>query len=262
MMAALAAALVETDQAASVEVIDLPGSDGAEAILRLGTSAGEPDIAGSCTPTYLTTPAKQHLAFTHRELTPLAGLVADTYLIVTRANHPRAELAAMFAEPTTAAAAPAGGNTHIQALLLEDAAGQKVTVSIQPDQVSAIDAVATGAADWTTGVATDFADGVAAGRLTVVGTFASSDADGPNLRSAGIDVTFQLWRGLIGPPELDAATVDRWAAGVQRARTTAAWRDYLASAGLKDLDLTAAEFGKLLDAEQVNYLGWLDRIQH
>ena len=263
MLAALGAALVESEQVVSADVVDLPESDGAAAILRLGAAAAGPDIAGSCTPTYLTSPLKQHLPITHRDLTPLAGLVSDSYLIVTRADHPRAELTTMFTEATTAAVAPSGGNTHIQALLLADATGRDVAIAIHPDLATAIDAVADGFADWTTGVATDFADHVAAGQVVVLGSFDTDGTPGPpTLRNGGIDVTFQLWRGLIGPPGLEPAMVERWGQRVRVARTTQAWQDYLAAAGLTNLDLSGSKFGDLLDAEQVNYRRWLGRLGH
>jgi putative tricarboxylic transport membrane protein len=261
MLAALGAALTETSQVDSAQVIDLPGDDGAEAIMRVAAARGDDTVAGSCTPTYLTTPAKQHLPVTHRDLTALAGLVSDTYLLAVRAGHPRAQLAALFSEPTVAAAAPYGGNTHIQAMLLGDAVPVGVTVSFEPDLANAIEAVASGKADWTTGVATDFQAGVAAGRLAVVGSFAD-DPTGkpPTLRSVGIDVTFQLWRGLIGPPALGPDARKRWDAWLAAARMSNAWRTYLAESGLTDLVLSGAEFGALLEAESVNYLSWLTRL--
>jgi putative tricarboxylic transport membrane protein len=267
MLAALGAALTETSQVDSAQVIDLPGDDGAAAILRMAAAGGDELVAGSCTPTYLTTPVKQHLPVTYRDLTPLAGLVSDTYLLATRAGHPRAGLAALLRQATVAAAAPYGGNTHIQAMLLGDAVTAGVTVSFEPDLASAIEAVASGKADWTTGVATDFQAGVAAGRLAVVGSFADgAPADGPpsggppTLRSVGIDVTFQLWRGLIGPPALGPEVHQHWEAWLAAARVSSAWRAYLAESGLTDLTLPGTEFGSLLATENVNYLGWLTRL--
>lgn len=261
MLAALGAALTETSQVDSVQVIDLPEDDGAEAIMRIAAASGNDRVAGSCTPTYLTTPAKQHLPVTHRDLTPLAGLVSDTYLLATRASHPRARLAALFSQPTIAAAAPYGGNTHIQAMLLGDAVPAGVTVSFEPNLAAAIETVATGNADWTTGVATDFRADVAAGRLTVAGSFADGPAGvTPTLRSVGIDITFQLWRGLIGPPALGLDTQKRWDAWLAAARGSSAWRAYLAESGLTDLALSWTEFGALLEAESANYLNWLTRL--
>jgi putative tricarboxylic transport membrane protein len=262
MLAALGAALTETSQVDSAQVIDLPGDDGAAAILAVAAASGDAFVAGSCTPTYLTTPAKQHLPVTYRELTPLAGLVSDTYLLATRRGHPRAGLAALFGQPTVAAAAPYGGNTHIQAMLLGDVVPAGVTVSFEPDLASAIEAVASGKADWTTGVATDFRAGVAAGRLAVAGSFADGTPAGgpPTLRSAGIDVTFQLWRGLIGPPALGPDAHKRWAAWLAAARASSAWRAYLAESGLTDLALSGPGFGSLLATENANYLNWLTRL--
>lgn len=272
MMTALGAALQETSQAGSVTVLDLAGRDGAEAIERIAEAAGDELTTASCTPTYLTTPAKQHLPVTYRDLTPLAGLVSDTYMLATRAGHPRGGVPELFGYPTVAAAAPFGGNTHIQAMLLGDVVPAPVTVIFKPDQAAAIAAVAGGEADWTTGVATDFQAGVTAGRLAVIGSFAAGDykagedgagKDGaapPTLGSAGIPVTFRLWRGLMGPPGLGTDARERWAARLRAARSSRAWLSYLDESGLTDLDLPAAGFSALLDEENANYQGWLDRL--
>jgi putative tricarboxylic transport membrane protein len=268
MMTALGAALQETSQADSVTVLDLAGRDGTEAIERVAVAAGDELTAGSCTPTYLTTPTKQHLPVTYRDLTPLAGLVSDTYLLATRSGHPRGRVPELFGYPTVAAAAPFGGNTHIQAVLLGDVVPAPVTVIFKPDQAAAIAAVADGDADWTTGVATDFQAGVTAGRLAVIGSFAAAGDDKagkdsaapPTLGSAGIPVTFRLWRGLIGPPGLGADARERWDARLRVARSSRAWRSYLDDSELTDLDLPAVGFSALLDEENANYQGWLDRL--
>jgi putative tricarboxylic transport membrane protein len=265
MLAALGAALTASGQVESVKVVDLPADDGAEAIMALGAAAGDELVAGSCTPTYLTTPAKRHLPVTYRQLTPLGGLVSDTYLLATRAGYPRPGLASLFSQPTTAAAAPYGGNTHIQAMLLDDVVPAGVTVLFKPDLASATEAVASGQADWTTGVATDFKAGVAAGLLAVAGSFAAADSTltggPPALRTAGIDVTFQLWRGLIGPPGLSANALSRWEQWLAAARAGRAWQAYRSESGLTDLALSGAQFARLLADENANYLGWLARLE-
>lgn len=263
MLQALAAALREAAVAADVAVVDRPAGDGTEAITSLASRPGDDRVAGSCTPTYLTTPAKRHLAVTYRDLTPLGRLVADTYLLVTRHDAPWADAAEMLSRETTAAAAPRGGNTHIQALLIGDATGHPVHLQFHPGLVDATTAVAEGRADWTSGVATDFSAAIDAGQLRIVASLAAADepnATADRLVDQGIDVVFQLWRGLIGPGGLDPDQIRRWERWLAVARGTYSWSRYLIDAGVRDAPSSAADFNLLLDREAPLYLDWLQRL--
>src|SRR5262245_38556576 len=99
MLEALASALAGDATNELPDVIAMPGDDGAEAILYLGAERGNSGVAGSCTPTYLTTPIKRSLPITYRELTPLARLVTDTYLLVVGAGHPAVTASDLFSRP-------------------------------------------------------------------------------------------------------------------------------------------------------------------
>ena len=262
MLEALANAFDETGDGRP-EVVAMPGDDGAEAILHLGRQAANAGIAGSCTPTYLTTPLKRNLPITYRDLTPLSGLVADTYLLVVGGNHPAASASELFSRPTTVAVAPKGGNTHIQAMLLNQATKSRIQMDFYPDVAGAAAAVRVGRADWTTGVTSDFLTDLEAGDLRLVATFAAdADAKEPSssLRAQGIDVSFPLWRGLIGPPGLDEEAVARWEAGIASAVESPVWSAYLAEARLSPALLGAEEFGDLLEAEASLYEEWTRRL--
>ncbi|MGH8775855.1 MAG: tripartite tricarboxylate transporter substrate-binding protein [Jiangellaceae bacterium] len=262
MMNALAAAVSRADPHRSVEVFDLPGREGAEAICHLGDRAGETDVLGSCTPTYLTTPPKQSLAYCIDDFTAVAGLVTDTYLLAVRADHPRPSLAALFSAPTVAAASPYGGNTHIQAMLIADLAAG-VRIDCLPTPRAANDAVIAGTADWTTGVGSDFAPAVKTGELRVLGTFdePGSNADQPALAENGIDVVFPLWRGVVAPPGLSAPDVLGWEQLLAAARATGPWQTYLTRSGMQDADWDSGAFREVLNSEKIHYAGWIARIE-
>lgn len=260
MMQALAAACRQTTLNQAVRTIDLPSADGAEAINYLGERAGDGTVLGSCTPTYLTTPLKQHLPWTSKDFTAISGLVTDTYLIAVRSGHPRAKLSTLFAAPTVAAAAPYGGNTHIQALLIGDLVSD-VEIVLLPSAGEATEAVARGAADWTTGVGSDFAAGVQADRLQVVGTFGTSGTPTqPALADVGINIQFPLWRGVVGPPGLRPNDVTRWQRLLSAARATDAWRAYVADSRMQESDGNSNHFRRVLDEEQIRYAKWIQRL--
>jgi putative tricarboxylic transport membrane protein len=241
----------------------LYGDDGAEAILHLACRAGDGTVAGSCTPTYLTTPRKKGLAVTVQEFTPLAGLVADTYIVVVSAHAPWRDAESLFATRSVVAAAPPGGNTHIQALLIGDVIPGSIEIIGYSSLREATDAVISENADWTTGVFGDFAEAISGGALRVIGTFAAEADPGslaPTLREQGIPVTFRLWRGLVGPPSMEDAAIKRWVGALGAAVSTSVWMDYIVSDRVRASYLSASEFRSLLIEEDVAYREWQRRL--
>ena len=264
LLGALAAAILEASAGTKPAVEHLPGGDGADAIMALAAAAGDGSVAASCTPTYLTTPVKRHLAVRYSDLTPLGRLVADTYLLAVRRDAPWQDVREMLAAGAVCAAAPRGGNTHIQSMLLHDATGLNAPVHYYQSIQEATAAVADGEAGWTTGVVSDFADGLLAGRLRILANFGSGDdpnAAGVSLIAQGIEVTFPLWRGLIGPGGLSAEDVAAWEARLRGACATAAWAQYLAGQRLRGALTSAADFRAELDGEAPRYEAWLRQIE-
>jgi putative tricarboxylic transport membrane protein len=256
----LAQALLEASLVSEAVVLDRPGKDGAEAIQMLAQRPGDSLLAASCTPTYLTTPIKQRLSVTHRDFTPLGRLVADTYLVVTSSDNSATSGSELFRLPTRCAIGIRGGNTHIHAMLVAKTTRRPIALHFCDGIGDAIHAVLVGEADWTTGVSTDFATDVHAGRLKIIASLAAADEPSPGvgrLVDTGVGVSFALWRGLIGPGQLDSATIQRWEAWVRAIRLTAAWKAYLANDGVRDAPSSADEFGALLDAELPRYANWL-----
>ncbi len=86
--------------------------------------------------------------------------------------------------------------------------------------------------------------------LAVTSATRSTRVDAPTLREAGVDVVFENWRGLLAPPDLAAADLDRLTARAGDVRSTAAWRAAVARNGWTDAPLTGAAFGSFLDAER------------
>lgn len=258
MLGALSAALAQAGSCAPPPITVAANRDGGEAILRV--AAGGPGVLGACSPAYLTTPVVHGIKETWRTLTPVARLVSDSYLLVVpTGSFPGA--AKLFSRPTTVVVPKAGGNTDIQAMLLEDATGLDVTVVVEHDLASLRKMVVEGRAHWTTGVYSDFAAELAAGTLQVIATFdAESSGLVPTLREQGIDVTFPLWRGVIGPGGLPDSTVESWDAALRAALTQRAWVDYVQTQRQRTAYLSAADFTDLLAVEDERYRRWLSQI--
>jgi len=242
----------------------LSGDHGAEAIIEVGRQRGDGALASSCTPTFITDPVTFDLPASLDDMTPLSALVSDAYVIVTSAERAPSGPADFFSRDTRVGISPRGGNTHIQSHLLSGVLESTITAIEYEERSEVVQEIIRGELDWTTGVSSDFLDLFADGVLVPVATFLPATAarhprlpDTPSLAESGIDVEFVLWRGLVGPADIEPSQIRDWERRVARARDTAAWRDYLERAGLTDLALDAGGFSALLSKERVNYLGWL-----
>lgn len=259
MLTALAASFVEAGCPDEPTLETLPDQDGADAIRRVAHS-GTASLVGSCTPTYLTTPLVHNMPETYNTLTPIAGLVADTYVLAVAATNPAATAAELFAGATIAGAPKAGGNTDIQAMLLRDVVPGAIEVAIIHDQPDILAALASGAIDWTTGVFSDFAAAIAEGTVRLLAAFddeTSPQGLAPTLVGQGINVTFPLWRGLIASGDTTAEAAAAWDAALRVAVTQPSWTAYLDKERQRLSYLDPAGFTALLDSENLGYSSWV-----
>lgn len=74
-------------------------------------------------------------------------------------------------------------------------------------------------------------------------------AQTPTWRDAGIDAVVGNWRGIAGPPKLDAAQVAWWNAALQRMTQSEEWQSDLEKDSAQADFMNSAESGKFLDAQ-------------
>jgi putative tricarboxylic transport membrane protein len=238
-------------------LVDRGSDPGAAAMAELAARAGDPTVLSTATPIFVQAPLLRALPLTHRGLTPLTRLVADRYLLVVRADSRFADaasfLAALPTRPTRTAGYFHGGINHLLGLAIAEKAGAAVEFVLVENEPAIFKALAGGSIDWAVGVPVETLPHLASRAFRVLAVLDEARLPAlpevPTLREAGADVTFRLWRGLIGPPGLAAQDVERWLAIAEAARATASWRSYLARNGQTDDPLAGAAFASFLDRE-------------
>jgi tripartite-type tricarboxylate transporter receptor subunit TctC len=236
----LAARLAE---GARIVVSNRPGAGGQVGTEAVANAAPDGFTLGACaTPTVLSQPLERPVRWRPAELTFLAQVVEDPCGLFVRADGPLRGLpdllAAARARPgdVSYGTAGIGGDDHIAALLLEEAAAirlnhvpfngtSQLLVPLLGGQLE------IGAFNLSEALPL-LRDRAIRGLALAAAARDPAAPDLPTYREAGVDVTFAAGRGLFGPPGLPE--------GIRRALEDAfaaifadgAWADAAARAGL------------------------------
>lgn len=255
---ALRAAVAEAFPEAPVMRLMPKGDDpGVDSMEYMVPRSGEAQLISTCTPVFIQAPLLRGMSLTHRDLTPIARLVADRFFLVARTDAPFADasgfLAYIKAHTTRTGGYFLGGINHLLSLAIADGAQADVEFIVTESEPAVWNAMIEGRIDWGCGVAAEILPHVEAGTMRVISalndTRLPAFPDVPTLGEAGLEVTFQLWRGLMAPGGLSASQQADWHSFVARLRDTQAWRDYLSRNGQTDAWLPGEEFRTFLDAE-------------
>lgn len=233
---------------------DDPGVDSMNLMVTL---PGATNVISTCTPVFIQAPLLRGMSLTHRDLTPVARLVADRFFLVCRSDAPWADGAEFLRDIATRTTRTGGyflgGINHLLSLSIAKGADADVEFIVVPSEPAVWTGLIEGTLDWGCGVAAEILPHVEAGTLRVL---AALDEDRlpafpevPTLGEAGVPVTFQLWRGLMAPPGVSEEAQARWHAVIEKVRTSKAWTDYLARNGQADAYLPGADFRAFLDRE-------------
>jgi tripartite-type tricarboxylate transporter receptor subunit TctC len=245
-----------------VIAVNKGASAGAEGFLELRKSAGDPHtimIAGS---NLFTTPYATRVPFSWKDLTPVALLALDEFVLWVPSDAPfktaRAFLDAVRAGGSGTFRMGGTGSKsedHVLTAALERltaskrftyvpfAGGGAVAVQLAGKHIDAsvnnpIEAVS----QWKAGAVRPLC--IFSARRSVHGFWSSI----PTCREAGVNVEYQAQLGVFMPPGVKSEHVAFYVDLLRRTRSTADWRDFSAAAARDQAFVTGSEFRTWLDA--------------
>jgi putative tricarboxylic transport membrane protein len=194
------------------------------------------------------------------ETTPLAKLIEEAGAIVVPKNSPYKSItdlvAAWKADPKGIAVgggSSPGGPDHLLPMQLAKAVG------IEPKQVNYVsydgggellpallgNKIAFGASGFG-----EFLDQVESGQVRVLAVTSEQPIEAlkeaPTLKSAGIDLVFTNWRGIVAPPGISDADKQTWINVLSKMHDSAEWKAELTKHGWTDAFVTGDEFKTFL----------------
>ncbi|MFH8656231.1 Bug family tripartite tricarboxylate transporter substrate binding protein [Streptomyces afghaniensis] len=265
----------ETGIASDVQVFNLPGAGGSVGLKRLADEKGNGDLALQMG---LGVVGAAHAAgskVTVTETTPIARLVEESGAIVVRKDSPYRTIGELVdawrRDPggiRVGGGSSVGGPDHLLPMRLAQ------TVGIDPRKVAYVPYDGGGGdllpalLDGRVSVATsgfgEFLDQIRAGRLRVLAVTGERPVavlpGVPTLKSSGIDLVFDNWRGIVAPPGISDTDRRRWVEALTELHDSRQWRAELRRHGWRDVFETGRAFESYLARQDEQVAGFVRRL--
>ncbi|MEV4121610.1 tripartite tricarboxylate transporter substrate binding protein [Micromonospora sp. NPDC049645] len=255
-----AKAMEDAKIATGVQVFNLPGAGGTVGLQRMVNEKGNGKLAMQMGLGVVGASYTSKSSATLTQTTALAKMIEEGGAIVVPKASPYQSIGdlvtAWKADPKAIAVgggSSPGGPDHLLPMQLAKAVG------IDPRQVNFISydgggellpAVLGGKVAFGASGFGEFLDQVQAGQLRVLAVTSEAPIDAlkdvPTLKSAGIDLVFTNWRGIVAPPGISDTDKQVWIDALTKMHESAEWKAELAKRGWTDAFVTGEAFAAFL----------------
>jgi putative tricarboxylic transport membrane protein len=250
-------------------VINKAGGAGGEGFLDVKGSAGNPHKLVITLSNLFTTPLATGIPFSWKDLTPVAMMALDEFILWVNAETPyktaQEYIAAVKAKPGDFKMGGTGSKQEDQIITvaIEKASGTKFTyipykgggeVAVQlvgKHIDSSVNNPIEAVAQWRGGAVRPlcvfdsktlpYKDVMADGK---------SWGDIPTCKSAGLDVEYLMLRGFFTSPGATKEQVDYYVDVLNKVRDTAEWKSLMNDGAFNQTFMTGAEYAKWVDSEE------------
>ena len=245
--------------------INVPGGGGAVAWAQIARDSGNPHKLFATSPPIILVPLAGTSRHDHTDFTPIARLITDYSIVLVAQDSEYQDLNDLFAAVEENPGLSIGGGSapgsmdHISIAGLASAAGLNAAeVNYIPFSGGGeamtslmgghVEAVITGAGE-ASGQLGEGSDVRALG-VSAPERMGGVLADIPTYQEQGIDYTFDIWRGVMGAPDMPAEAVAYYEDLFARMQETEGWQDARDQLGWLDAYQSSEEFGEFLDAQK------------
>jgi putative tricarboxylic transport membrane protein len=239
-----------------INVLNRPGGGGVIGLTYLGQQTGDAHYLMVNSITLFTNHITGRTQLSYADFTPLAVIGAEFVAVAVLADSPlktgRDLAERLRSDPgslSVSIGTAFGNATHISHALAMKAAGvdiRKMKTVVFNSGGDAMTALLGGHVDAMASAPSTLRQHVKSGKVRLLATVAPQRLTGdfaavPTWKELGVDVTFELWRGLAGPRNLSAAQVRFWDDALGRMVKTSEWKDQLALSGMEDVYRNSAQ---------------------
>ena len=252
----------------SFAAINVPGGGGAVAWAQVARDSGNPHKLFATSPPMILVPLAGASRYDHTDFTPIARINTDYSIILVAADSEYQTLEDLFealkANPglSVGGGSAPGSMDHISIAGLASAAGM---------EASAVNYIPfSGGGDAMTNLMGGHIEAVIGGAGEAVGQLGEGSqlralgvsseerlggglADVPTYQEQGYDYTFDIWRGVMGAPEMPEEAVEYYETLFAEMLETDAWREASDQLGWIDAYQDSETFGAFLDDQQEQF---------
>jgi tripartite-type tricarboxylate transporter receptor subunit TctC len=249
-----------------IVVVNKSGGAGAEGFLHVKSKKGDAHTIVITLSNLFTTPLHTGVPFNWKDLTPVARLALDQFILWVNAETPyktaREYVAAVKEKPGAFKMGGTGSaqEDQIITIQLEQALGLKLTyVPFKGGGEVCVNLVGKHV-DSTVNNPIECVSHWKAGRVRPLAVFDSGRIpevewkDIPTGKEAlGVDLQYNMLRGIFGPPDMPKEAVEWYVAFLKKVYETPEFKEYISKGALKPAFTTGAEYVKWLEgAEQLH----------
>jgi len=253
-------------------VINKSGGAGAEGFMYVKGKKGDPNVVVITLSNLFTTPLATGIPFNWKDLTPVARLALDYFVLWVNAEAPyktaKEYLDAVKKEPGKFLMGGTGMAQEDQliTLMMEQAFGVKFTyVPFKGGGDVAVELVGK----HTNSSVNNPAEAVShwkAGRLRPLATIdqeriALPDWDGiPTMKEAtNVDMSYLMLRGIFAAPGIKKEQQDFYVGVLKKVTETPEWKKYVSDNGLKAAFLTGPDYVKWIEEQEVKHKDLMEK---
>lgn len=252
----------------SFAAINVPGGGGAVAWAQVARDSGNPHKLFATSPPMILVPLAGASRYDHTDFTPIARINTDYSIILVAADSEYQTLDDLFTALKENPSLSVGGGSapgsmdHISVAGLASAAGM---------EASAVNYIPfSGGGDAMTNLMGGHIEAVIGGAGEAVGQLGEGSqlralgvsseerlggglAEVPTYQEQGFDYTFDIWRGVMGAPEMPEEAVEYYETLFAEMLETEAWREASDQLGWIDAYQDSDAFATFLDEQQEQF---------
>ncbi|MBE0464111.1 MULTISPECIES: Bug family tripartite tricarboxylate transporter substrate binding protein [Halomonadaceae] len=248
--------------------INVPGGGGAVAWAQIARDSGNPHKLFATSPPVILVPLAGASRYDHTDFTPVARINTDYSIILVAADSEYQDLNDLFAALKENPRLSVGGGSAPGSMDHISVAGLASAAGLDASSINYIPF--SGGGDAMTNLMGGHIEAVITGAGESVGQLGEGSqlralgvsseerlggglADVPTYQEQGIDYTFDIWRGVMGTPDMPEEAVAYYEDLFAEMLETDAWRQASDQLGWIDAYQNSEEFGVFLDEQQEQF---------
>lgn len=256
--------------------INTPGGGGAVAWSAIAKEEGNDHMLFATSPPIILVPLTGSSRYDHTDFTPIARLSTDYATVLVDADSDYEDIDDLMAAMEENPGLSVGGGSAPGSMDHIAVAGLAGEAGLEPSSVNYV--AFSGGGEAMTNLMGGHIEAVVSGASEAVGLIAEGEGElralgvssserlggelssVPTFQEQGLDYTFDIWRGVMGPPGMSDEAVAYYESLFEEMLETDSWADARDRLGWIDAYQNSEEFGDFLDAQAEEFSGILQEL--